>query len=378
MLIYNANVETVEQISYPNGFVQVEGGKIARIGRMEDCPPVAEGDVDAGGRLLLPGFVDAHCHLGLFPDGQDYDGSDSNELTDPVTPQLRAIDALYPQDNTFREAREGGVTTVLTGPGSGNVIAGQFAAVKTAGRWIDKMVLKAPAAMKFALGENPRGVYGARKQSPMTRMAAAALIRETLHKAQRYARALDEGKQPEYDAKLEALLPVVRGDLPAHFHVHRADDIATAVRIGEEFRLDYRLIHATEGYLVADILAEKGVQVIAGPVLTDRSKPELANLTVENPARLAAAGCRVAICTDHPEIPIQYLPLEAALCVRQGFDRRAALRAITLGAAEIAGVAHRVGSIAAGKDADLVLWGGHPFDTGSRPLSVWIDGVRVK
>lgn len=378
MLIYNANVETVEQISYPNGFVQVEGGKIGRIGRMEDCPPVAEGDVDAGGRLLLPGFVDAHCHLGLFPDGQDYDGSDSNELTDPVTPQLRAIDALYPQDNTFREAREGGVTTVLTGPGSGNVIAGQFAAVKTAGRWIDKMVLKAPAAMKFALGENPRGVYGARKQSPMTRMAAAALIRETLHKAQRYARALDEGKQPEYDAKLEALLPVVRGDLPAHFHVHRADDIATAVRIGEEFRLDYRLIHATEGYLVADILAEKGVQVIAGPVLTDRSKPELANLTVENPARLAAAGCRVAICTDHPEIPIQYLPLEAALCVRQGFDRRAALRAITLGAAEIAGVAHRVGSIAAGKDADLVLWGGHPFDTGSRPLGVWIDGVRVK
>lgn len=378
MLIYNANVETVEQISYPNGFVQVEGGKIGRIGRMEDCPPVAEGDVDAGGRLLLPGFVDAHCHLGLFPDGQDYDGSDSNELTDPVTPQLRAIDALYPQDNTFREAREGGVTTVLTGPGSGNVIAGQFAAVKTAGRWIDKMVLKAPAAMKFALGENPRGVYGARKQSPMTRMAAAALIRETLHKAQRYARALDEGKQPEYDAKLEALLPVVRGDLPAHFHVHRADDIATAVRIGEEFRLDYRLIHATEGYLVADILAEKGVQVIAGPVLTDRSKPELANLTVENPARLTAAGCRVAICTDHPEIPIQYLPLEAALCVRQGFDRRAALRAITLGAAEIAGVAHRVGSIAAGKDADLVLWGGHPFDTGSRPLSVWIDGVRVK
>lgn len=378
MLIYNANVETVEQISYPNGFVQVEGGKIARIGRMEDCPPVAEGDVDAGGRLLLPGFVDAHCHLGLFPDGQDYDGSDSNELTDPVTPQLRAIDALYPQDNTFREAREGGVTTVLTGPGSGNVIAGQLAAVKTAGRWIDKMVLKAPAAMKFALGENPRGVYGARKQSPMTRMAAAALIRETLHKAQRYARALDEGKQPEYDAKLEALLPVVRGDLPAHFHVHRADDIATAVRIGEEFRLDYRLIHATEGYLVADILAEKGVQVIAGPVLTDRSKPELANLTVENPARLAAAGCRVAICTDHPEIPIQYLPLEAALCVRQGFDRRAALRAITLDAAEIAGVAHRVGSIAAGKDADLVLWGGHPFDTGSQALGVWIDGVRVK
>lgn len=378
MLIYNANVETVEQISYPNGFVQVEGGKITRFGRMEDCPPVAEGDVDAGGRLLLPGFVDAHCHLGLFPDGQDYDGSDSNELTDPVTPQLRAIDALYPQDNTFREAREGGVTTVLTGPGSGNVIAGQFAAVKTAGRWIDKMVLKAPAAMKFALGENPRGVYGARKQSPMTRMAAAALIRETLHKAQRYARALDEGKQPEYDAKLEALLPVVRGDLPAHFHVHRADDIATAVRIGEEFRLDYRLIHATEGYLVADILAEKGVQVIAGPVLTDRSKPELANLTVENPARLAAAGCRVAICTDHPEIPIQYLPLEAALCVRQGFDRRAALRAITLDAAEIAGVAHRVGSIAVGKDADLVLWGGHPFDTGSQALGVWIDGVRVK
>lgn len=378
MLIYNANVETVEGFSCKKGFVQAECGKIARIGRMEDCPPLTDGDVDAGGKLLLPGFVDAHCHLGLFPDGLDYDSSDCNELTDPVTPQLRVIDALYPQDNTFREARESGVTTVLTGPGSGNVIAGQFAAVKTAGRWIDEMLLKAPAAMKFALGENPRGVYGERKQSPMTRMASAALIRETLHKAQQYAQALDEGKQPEYDAKLEALLPVVRGELPAHFHAHRADDIATAVRIGEEFHLDYRLIHATEGYLVADILAEKGVQVITGPVLTDRSKPELANLTVENPAQLAAAGVKVAICTDHPEIPIQYLPFEAALCVRQGFDRQAALRAITLDAAEIAGVAHRVGSIAVGKDADLVLWNGHPFDIGSQALAVWIDGARVK
>lgn len=376
MLIYNANVETVERFSYQNGFVQIEGGRIARVGPMEDCPPVAEGDVDARGQLLLPGFVDAHCHLGLFPDGLNYESADCNELTDPVTPQLRAIDALYPQDNTFREAREGGVTTVLTGPGSGNVIAGQFAAVKTAGRWIDNMVLKAPAAMKFALGENPRGVYGARKQSPMTRMAAAALIRETLRKAQRYAQALDEGKQPEYNAKLEALLPVVRGELPAHFHAHRADDIATAVRIGEEFQLDYRLIHATEGYLVADILAEKGVQVITGPILTDRSKPELAKLTLENTALLAAAGCRVAICTDHPELPIQYLPLEAALCVKHGLNREAALRSITLTAAKIAGIDHRVGSIAVGKDADLALWSGHPFDTGSRVLGVWVDGVR--
>ncbi|MCC8063575.1 MAG: amidohydrolase [Clostridiales bacterium] len=383
MLIYHANVEPVEGISYPDGYVRVEGGKIAALGDMADCPAPGPGDVDAGGTLLLPGFVDAHCHLGLNPDGLTYEQGDCNEESDPVTPELRAIDGLYPMDRCFQEAREGGVTTVLTGPGSANAIGGQFAAVKTAGRWIDQMVVKAPAAMKFALGENPKGVYGQQKDGPMTRMATAARIREALAQAEEYRRKQaaarqDEDKDPpDFDAKLEALVPVLERRVPAHFHVHRADDIATAVRIAKEFRLDYVLIHATEGHLVADLLAAEGARVVAGPIISDRGKPELLHQTLENAAVLAQAGVQVAICTDHPENPVQYLPLGAALCAQHGLGQERALRAITLDAADIAGIGNRVGSIAVGKDADLVLWSGHPFTLGSKPLRVWVDGVEI-
>ena len=291
---------------------------------------------------------------------------------------------MNPLDRGFQEAREGGVTTVLTGPGSANPIAGQFLAIKTTGRWVDEMVVKAPAAMKFALGENPKSVYNDRKETPVTRMATAALIREQLSKAQEYqdkqAKADEdpEEEMPDYDAKLEALAPVVQGQLPAHFHAHRADDIATALRISREFGLKQVIVHGTEGYKIADLLAAEGAAVITGPCLTDRSKPELVGQTLENPALLARAGVKVAICTDHPETPIQYLPLCAAMAVRGGMEEESALAAITSAAAEIAGISKRVGSLTPGKDADVVVTTGHPFDWNGRIKAVFIDGQQVQ
>jgi imidazolonepropionase-like amidohydrolase len=383
MLIYNAQIHPMSGPVVEQGFVALENGKITDLGPMSQCPAIHEGDFDARGGQLYPGWVDIHCHLGLLSDGLPYDQDDCNEITDPVTPQLRAVDALYPLDRCFQEAREGGVTTVLTCPGSANAIGGQIAAVKTVGRWVDDMVVRAPAAMKFALGENPKNSYGEKKESPMTRMATAALIRESLTQAREYlakkqaAQTEEDKEAPDFDAKLEALIPVVEGKVPAHFHAHRCDDIATAVRIAKEFHLNYVIIHGTEGHLVADLLAREGARVVTGPIISDRGKPELLHQTVENTAKLARAGVKVAICTDHPENPIQYLPLAAALCVRHGLSEEQALRAITVDAAEIAGIADRVGSLAPGKDADLVLYPGSPFDLEAMPQGVWILGEQV-
>ena len=385
MLIQNGVVHPMDAPVIPRGFVLLEGEKIAAVGPMEALPAGYTGEVlDAEGGHILPGFIDAHCHLGLFGDALGFEADDGNESTDPCTPQLRAIDGINPLDRGFREARAGGVTTVLTGPGSANPIAGQFAAVKTDGRWVDEMVVKAPAAMKFALGENPKSVYNERKETPVTRMATAAIIRENLAKAQEYqdkqskAEEDPEEDMPDYDARLEALSPVVTGALPAHFHAHRADDIATAVRISGEFGLKLVVVHGTEGYLLPELLAGAGVPVITGPCLTDRSKPELAGQTLSNPARLRAAGVKVAICTDHPETPIQYLPLCAAMAVRGGMEAEDALAAITRDAAEIAGIDRRVGTLTPGKDADVVVTSGHPFDWNGEVRAVFLNGKRVR
>ena len=287
-------------------------------------------------------------------------------------------------DRCFRDARLAGVTTVLTGPGSANPISGQFAAIKTDGRWVDEMVLRAPAAMKMALGENPKTVYNERKETPITRMATAAVIRQELSKTLEYmdkqdkADAEEDTDAPDYDAKLEALIPVLRGELPVHIHAHRADDIATAVRICREFGLKYVIVHGTEGHLLPELLAAEGAGVITGPSLTDRSKPELANLTIENPAILARAGVPVAICTDHPVIPIQYLPICAALAVRGGLEPEEALAAITIHPARLAGLDKRVGSLEPGKDADIVVTTGHPLDWNGKVRYVFIGGKQVK
>ena len=384
MRIVNGVVHTMDGPVIQRGYVAFEGGKITAVGPMEELTGQADQVLDAQGGHILPGFIDAHCHLGLFGDSLGFEADDGNESTDPCTPQLRAIDGVNPLDRCFAEARAGGVTTVLTGPGSANPIAGQMLAMKTDGRVVDTMLLKAPAAMKFALGENPKSVYNDRKETPVTRMATAALIREELSKALEYQDKQDKASEdpdtdmPDFDAKLEALLPVLKGEVPAHFHAHRADDIATAVRLSREFGLKYVIVHGTEGYKISDLLASEGAAVITGPCLTDRSKPELVGQTLENPALLAKAGVKVAICTDHPETPIQYLPLCAAMAVRGGMDPEEALAAITRNPAQIAGIAGRVGTLTVGKDADLVVTDRHPLDWNGKITAVFLEGKQIR
>lgn len=381
MKIWNATIHTMtDRGVIENGYVCIEDGKITAVesGRPTELAPE---DIDAAGSLLLPGFIDTHTHLGIIENGIAFEGDDCNEATDPFTPHLRVIDGVNPLDRCFQEAREAGVTTVMTSPGSANTCGGAMAILKTAGRMVDRMCIG--TGMKFALGENPKSVYNDRDETPITRMATAAIIREGLAKAQRYQQELDfaesdpDEHMPDYDAKSEALLPLLERDVKAHFHCHRADDICTAIRIAKEFNLDYVIVHGTEGYEIADILAEEEAPVIVGPTLCDRCKPEMQNLSLQNPKILQENGVQIALCTDHPVIPIQYLPTTAALAVKGGMSRENALRAITAGAAEILGVADRVGSIAAGMDADLQLYHGDPLDLLCDPWLVLIDGNAV-
>ena len=379
-LIQNIQVWTMdEQDTRFSGWVLLEDDKIAATG--EGRPPACAEVLDGEGGVLTPGLIDIHSHLGLYEDGLGFEGADGNEDTDPVTPQLRAIDGINPMDRGFQEAREAGVTTVAVSPGSANPIGGQIALLKTAGRRVDDMVLKAPLAIKFALGENPKSVYHDKDEAPVTRMATAALIREQLYKAKEYfsrkARAEDDPDQddPDYDSKLEALLPLLWGKIEAHFHAHRADDIFTALRIAKEFGIKPVIVHGTEAHLVADLLAEEGVPVVSGPYMTDRSKPEIRNLTDEAPGILARAGIPTAITVDHPEIPLRLLPMALMLAVRAGMDKDDALRAVTSVPAKIAGVQKRIGALREGMDADCVLWSGDPLDFASQVQAVWVNGA---
>lgn len=386
-MIINAEIYTMdnENTVIKNGYIEYENGKITEIGEMSQLNKIDDNAIDAKGRRLYPGFVDAHTHLGMFEDSIAFEGDDGNEDTEPVTPQLRAIDAVNPMDRYFDEALSAGVTTVLTGPGSANPIAGQIAAIKTYGRRIDKMIVKAPVAIKFALGENPKSVYNDKDQSPVTRMATASLIRETLTKAKRYYQDRrnfmsdhENFDNPEYDIKYEALIPLFEKKISAHFHSHRADDIFTAIRIAKEFDIECVIVHATEGHLICEELIEDNISVMSGPFMTDRSKPELKNLTPKSPAIMSEKEIKTAIITDHPETPIQYLPLCAAVAVREGMDKIQALRAITITPAEICGIADRVGSLEIGKDADMVLFSGDPLDIMNKPIAVFEKGRIVK
>ena len=369
---------------YENGFAAFENGVITAVGPMEVCP---EGEsFDAAGGYVIPGMVDAHSHLGMWEDGLGAEGADGNEDTDPVTPQLRAIDGINPMDRAFGEAAAAGVTTVVTGPGSANPIGGVFSAVKTHGRRIDDMVVREAAAMKFAFGENPKAVYGEKKQFPVTRMGTAAVIRESLLKARRYG----EQEEPDFDFKSECLLPCLEGRLTVKAHAHRADDIFTALRIAREFGLNMTVEHCTEGHLIADLLKAEGVGVCVGPSLGDRSKPELRELTygtakaldearaVEERARTSyEAGLTVAIITDHPEIPEKHLPLCAALAVKAGMDKMAALRAVTVNPAKLCGIDGRVGTLETGKDADIAVFDRFPLDFEAKTTAVFINGVNI-
>lgn len=377
MVIINGIIHPVSGAVIPDGFVAWEGNRITAVGEMSRLPQGELGEViDAKGAHVTPGYIDAHCHIGVFGDSLGFEGADGNECTDPVTPHLRALDALNPQDRCFTEARAAGVTTLVTGPGSANPIGGQMLCIKTSGTLADDMVVAEPVSMKMATGENPKRVYNGRKESPTTRMTTAAIIRATLQKAQEYAVKRTNGKG-DFDPKLEALQPVLKGELPVHIHAHRADDIATALRIAEEFHLHCVIVHGTEGHLIAKEIAATGVSVITGPNLSDRSKPELSNATLANPAALAAVGVKVAICTDHPVIPIQYLPLCAGLAVRGGMSEEAALAAITKNPAEILGLGRRLGTLEPGKDADIVVTPGSPFSSTHVPTAVIMEGKRV-
>ena len=332
MIIYNVKIVPVTGENIENGFIETEDGKIKNLGNMTDMPRKAEsGDIDASGLTAYPAFIDAHCHIGVFANGYGFEGDDGNEETDPATPQLRAIDAVNPMDYCFTEAAKGGIGTVITGMGSANPIGGTFIAMKTWGsKRIDRRVIKNPVAMKMALGENPKSVYHEKEETPTTRMATAAVIRENLFKAKRYMEEMaeyektkgtdDETSRPDYDIKCEALIPVLNREIKVHFHCHRADDIFTAVRLAEEFSLDYVLIHATEGGLIADEL-DKGTQCVIGPVFGDRCKPELMNADIANGKKLTDGGMEIAICTDHPENPIQYLPSMAGLLCVEGLQK---------------------------------------------------------
>ncbi len=382
MLLTNARIYTMDTGVIASGFIFVKAGKIAKVGKMDELGGLTDKDeIDLNGQSVYPGFVDAHTHMGLFENGLGIEGEDGNEYTDPATPQLKAIDAVNPMDKSFREALLAGVTTVITGPGSANPIGGQLLAMKTSGVCVDEMLIKAPVAVKFALGENPKMIYNDKNQTPMTRMATAAIIREQLNKAKRYLcdkekaeKSPSEYDLPEYDAKCEALIPLLKREVPAHIHAHRADDIFTAIRIAKEFDIDFTIVHATEGHLIADRLRLERVNILSGPILTDRSKPELANLSTKTPKVLAENSVVIGIVTDHPETPIQYLPLCAAVAVREGMDEYEALKAITINPARICKIADRVGSISEGKDADLVVFDGSPFDVMKKLTLVICDG----
>jgi imidazolonepropionase-like amidohydrolase len=376
ILIKNAKILTMAGADIDCGDILIENDKIAAVGTNLSAPEGTE-VIDATGLWALPGFIDAHCHLGMWEDGMGFEGADGNGMTDPVTPQMRAIDAINPIDPCFKEAREAGITTACTGPGSANVIGGQFVAVKTYGSRIDDMILKAPLAMKAALGENPKRVYDEQKKSPSTRMATAAIFREAMVAAQEYRRKQGGEHAPDRNLKMEILVDVLEGRLPLKIHAHRADDIITAIRLAKEFNLNYSVEHCTEGYMIAEILKQENVKVIVGPLLSERSKIELKNLTFDAPRILAEAGIKFAMMTDHPVIPLQYLPVEAALAVREGLDEHTALEAITINAAEITGLADRIGSLVAGKDADISLFNGNPLDFRVKPQRVFINGKQV-
>src|SRR6204780_1302709 len=368
------------------GTVLVEDGKIVAVAVGGDVTvPAGVRVLDVAGSWVLPGFIEAHGHLGVHEEGEGWAGQDTNEMTDPVTAQVRALDAINPADLGFRDAITGGVLAVNVNPGSGNPIGGQTVALKCWGRTVDEMVLRQPSGMKSALGENPKRVYGDKGKMPSTRLGTAAVIRTSLVDAGNYLQRVEAAeRKPEAerapvdrDLKLEALGWVLRREIPWRQHCHRADDIATAIRIADEFGYDLVIDHGTEAHLLAGLIAERGIPVIIGPLFTSRSKVELRNRSLANPGRLAAAGVTIAITTDHPVVPINFLIHQATLAVKEGLDPVTALRAVTINPASIIGCADRIGSLTPGKDAGVVIWSGDPLDVMSRAERAYVDGREI-
>ena len=367
-----------------DGVLLVRDGRIAQVGTAAEVAVPQDGSltvVDGSGMVLTPGLVEAHGHLGVHEDGEGWSGDDTNERTVVDGAKLRALDAINPAEVGFKDALRGGVTSAVVKPGSANPIGGRTAAVKTWGRVVDEMVIREDVSVKSALGENPKRVHGEKDRMPSVRMGVAAALREAFVDAQNYVRARDraqeEGTPFDRDLGRETLAAVLAGDLIWDQHCHRADDIATAIRLSEEF--GYRLVvnHGTEGHLLADYLAEKGIDVIVGPLMTSRSKVELRNRTLATPAALAQAGVRIALTTDHPVIPINFLIHEASLAVKEGLDPVVALESLTINPAAMLGLDDRVGALAPGRDADFVLWTQDPLELDARASRVFVDGREV-
>ncbi len=382
-LIKNANLLSMAKINYEICDILVKKGKIALIGKLDSKDYPEAKVIDAKKNYVTPGIVDPHCHIGIFEEAIGFEGADGNEMTSPVTPEMRAIDAIKPQDVAFQESLESGITTVCTGPGSGNLIGGTFCVMKTFGKTIDDMIVVEESSMKMALGENPKRVYSGKSVAPSTRMASAALIREALTKAKEYKEKVDKynkgfaanktGTKPDFDAKLASLSRVFAG-FPVKIHAHQQDDIVTAIRIIEEFGLNATIEHATEAYLISDYIKKHNQRLIIGPTLGAKTKYELRNKSFKSAKILKDAEVEFAIMTDHPVIHLANALTQVAIFVREGLDELDGFKSVTINAAKLNNIEDRVGSIEVGKDADIVIWDGHPFHYLTKTNYVFVNG----
>lgn len=378
MVIINGKILPMEGKNIENGFVRIKGKKIAELGDMSEYESKKEDEViDVQGAWVLPGLIEAHAHIGITEEKWGIMGDDCNEETLPVTPTLRAIDAVNPMDPAFHDAIEAGITSVMAGPGSANVVGGQFVFMKTQGRCIDNMIVRHPAAMKVAFGENPKVNYGDKDQLPSTRMGIAALLRKTLYEAVQYKADRENGNLVQRDFEMEPWIPVLNREIPLKAHAHRTDDILTAIRIAKEFEVDITIDHGTEAHLIADEIKESGFPVIVGPDLTARSKIEVKNMDFKTNKILHDAGVLFSITTDHPVSLIQYLPLCAGLAVKHGLPMEEGIKAITINPARICRVDDRVGSLEKGKDADIAIFSGNPLEVFTETLYTIIDGQVI-
>lgn len=384
MYIIGGRIITMTGKTWEKGYLCIEQGKIKELGAMkEGAPfPLPEGEnikvINALGCTVMPGLIEAHCHMGITEEKKGMEGDDCNEAVNPLTPALRAIDAINPMDAAFDDALRAGITSAMIGPGSANVVGGTFVFMKLRGRCIDQMIVKEPAAMKIAFGENPKVNYSGMNRSPATRMAIAAMLREELFKAKQYQEKMKKKEnQGERDFRYEAWLPVLEGRIPLKAHVHRADDILTAIRIAKEFGLSMTLDHCSEGHLIAEEIQKAGFPAIVGPDLASRSKIEVQNMAFKTVGILNQAGIKTAITTDHPVSLIQSLPICAGLAVKSGLEKEEALKSITLYPAEICGTADRVGSLEVGKDADIAIFDGDPLEIATKTMCTLIEGKIV-
>ena len=382
ILIKNGKILTMAGNTYDPGCLLIQDGKIAGIESeidigQNDMPEV----IDAAGCWVMPGLIDAHCHIGITEEKKGFEGDDCNEMKDPMTPHIRGLDAINPMDSAFHNAISAGITSMMIGPGSANVVGGQFAFIKADGRSVDDMAVLQPAAMKAGFGENPKSNYSELGVVPTTRMTMAAMLREELFNAKIYRtnkeKAEKNGEGFDADFRMECWLPVLRKEIPIKAHVHRADDILTAIRIAREFDLNMTLDHCTEGHLIAKEIRASGFPAIIGPTLASRNKIEIQNMDFKTPGILHKNGVKVAICTDHPVSRIQYLPLCAGLAAKEGLGIEEGLRAITINPAEICNVADRVGSLEVGKDADIAIFNGNPMDIFTVALFTIINGEVI-